>query len=162
MRGIGALLAIYGFMSAVLYFFEYHLTLLSWADEWQPAFGLIVGCVGMVFLGISLWTHKEEPAEPPQPGGPYATPGAPPMIGHQTGPQSGPPSGPLPAPMAGPGPNRIPQQGPQYGQRPPQGPPPQGRPPQPGYPPQPRYPQQPPGGPAGFGPQGGPPYGPRG
>jgi len=153
-RGIGALLAVYGFLSAVLYFFEYSITILSWANKWQPAFGLIVGCVGMLFLGISLWTHKEEPAEPQQPGGPYATPGAPPMMGAQFG-QSGPHS----VPQSGPGPNRIPQQGPQFGQRPPQGPPPQGRP---GYPP-PQYPQQPPpGGPAGFGPQGGPPYGPRG
>ncbi len=150
MRGIGALLAVYGFLSAVLYFFEYSITILSWADKWQPAFGLIVGCVGMLFLGISLWTHKEEPAEPQQPGGPYATPGAPPMMGAQFG---------QPGPQSGPQPNRIPQQGPQFGQRPPQGPPPQGRP---GYPP-PQYPQQPPpGGPAGFGPQGGPPYGPRG
>jgi hypothetical protein len=148
-RGIGALLAIYGFLSAVLYFFEYHISILAWADKWQPAFGLIVGCAGMVFLGISLWTHKEEPAEP-QPGGPYATPGGPPM------------APPMAGPGPGPVPNRVPQQGPQFGPRPPQGPPPQGRPPQPQYPP-PRPPNQlPPGGPTGFGPQGGPPYGSRG
>ena len=136
MRGFGGLLTFYGFASLVLFYLDRHYILLAWADDWQPWFGLVVGCAGAVALGISLFTHKE-PEESPAPQGNPAQPFGPPPMGapqpYAPPQQYGPPPGPQ---QYGPGPAP-------HGQ-PPYGPPQQFGPPQ------------------SFGPQGGPPYGPRG
>jgi hypothetical protein len=153
MLRLGAVLALFGFGSAALHFTDIQFRLLIWAEEWQPALGLIVGAVGAVFLLIGALRSNDDPAQPQQ-GAPGPAPqaaygqqsGYPPPAGPGYGqPQGGygPPQGGYPPP-SGPGQQPIPQQGPQYGPRPPQGPPP------------PRGPGQ------GFGPQGGPPFGPQG
>lgn len=155
MTRLGAILAIFGFGSALLHFTSVQFRILGWAEQWQPFLGLGLGALGAVFLVIPMLTNKDEQAAPqgqqgfapPPPGygpppasppGGFAQPAGapgygPPNPGFQGGPQDGyPPQG-----------QPIPQQGPQYGQRPPQGPPPQR-------------------GPQNFGPQGGPPFGPQG
>jgi hypothetical protein len=151
MLRFGAVLALFGFGSAVLHFTDIQFRLLSWAEKWQPWLGLIMGGVGALFLLIATLRNKDDAAEPPaapQGYGPQAGHGPPP-----TSPPGGfaqPPAGygtPSPGhgyPPPGPAQPSIPQQGPQYGPRPPQGPPP------------PRGPVQ------DFGPQAGPPFGPRG
>ncbi|MFC4858142.1 hypothetical protein [Actinophytocola glycyrrhizae] len=156
---LGAVLALFGFGSALLHFTEIQFRLLMWAEEWQPALGLILGGVGAVFLLIATLRAKDEPAAPqgaygppqgapatPQggfgpPQGTYGQPGYPPPGGPQPG--YG-PGHPVAYPPPGSGQPLVPRQGPQYGQRPPQGPPP------------PRGPM------LDHGPQGGPPFGPQG
>ena len=148
----GAVLALFGFGSAVLHFTDVQFRLLSWAEDWQPWLGLGMGGVGAVFLLIATLRGNDEQAEqPPAAYGPpagFAQPPASPPGGFTQPPAGyGPPPG-AGQPPAGygypPGQPSIPQQGPQYGPRPPQGPPP------------PRGPVQ------DFGPQGGPPFGPQG
>lgn len=161
MLRFGAVLALFGFGSAVLHFTDIQFRLLIWAEKWQPALGLVVGGVGAVLLLIgTLRSNDDAAGQPVQPGPApqaafgqpeWAPPGSgygPPNPGYPGGQQGGypPPPGAGPGPGFGPGPGQapIPQQGPQYGPRPPQGPP------------QPRGPVQ------DFGPQGGPPSGPYG
>jgi len=152
---LGAVLALFGFGSALLHFTDIQFRLLMWAEDWQPALGLGLGAVGAVLLLIATLRGKDESAAPqgaygpPQgapvpPGaqqGAYGQPGYPPPAGPQQpgyGPGHPVPQGAYPPP--GPGQPPVPQQGPQYGQRPPQGPPQQ----------------------RDFGPQGAPPFGPPG
>ena len=154
MQRLGAVLALFGFGSAVLHFTDIQFQLLMWAEKWQPALGLIMGGVGALLLLIVTLRGKDEapveqggqqapfwdpsyqqPAAPgygPGPGYPGG-PGQPAQFGHPA--NFGGPALGQPAPFSGP-----PQQfggPPQYG-------PPQGAPPQ------------------GFRPQGGPPFGPQG
>lgn len=155
MTRLGAILAIFGFGSALLHFTSVQFRLLMWSEPWQPFLGLGIGALGAVFLVIPMLMNKDEQAAPqgqqgfasPPPG--YGPPPASPPGGFAQ-PQYAPPPGygpPTPgfqgAPQDGYPQQPIPQQGPQYGQRPPQGPPPQR-------------------GPQNFGPQGGPPFGPQG
>ena len=37
--GLGVLLALYGLLSCVLYFFDYNLRILMWVDLWGPLVG---------------------------------------------------------------------------------------------------------------------------
>jgi|SRR5690349_20043547 len=151
MTRLGAILAIFGFGSALLHFTDVQFRLFMWSEPWQPFLGLGIGTVGAVFLAIPVLMNKEQPTEgapqqgyaapppgyapqPASPPGGFAQPAYAPQPGYGPGPYGGPHQGHPP----------IPQQGPHYVQRPPQGPPPQ------------RGPQQ------GFGPQGGPPFGPQG
>lgn len=146
MLRFGAVLALFGFGSAVLHFTDVQFRLLIWAAKWQPALGLIVGGVGAVFLLIGTLRSNDHSAQPQQgaPGPvPQAAYGQQPGYPPPAGPGYGQPQGGYPPPP-GPGQPPIPQQGPQYGPRPPQGPPP------------PRGPMR------DFGPQGGPPFGPQG
>ena len=155
MTRLGAILAIFGFGSALLHFTDVQFRLLMWSEPWQPFLGLGLGALGAVFLAIPMLMNKDQPAEgaqqgfAPPPGAPagYGPPPASPPGGFAqpqyappgAGPGYGPPNPGYPQQGQPP----IPQQGPQYGQRPPQGPPPQR-------------------GPQNFGPQGGPPFGPQG
>jgi hypothetical protein len=157
MLRFGAVLALFGFGSALLHFTDIQFRLLSWAEKWQPWLGLVMGGVGALFLLIATLRDNGEPAgqQPPQQGfgpppagygpppGGFAQPPASPPGGFAQ-PQPGPGYGTPPSGFGQPYPPPIPQQGPQYGPRPPQGPP------------QPRGPVQ------DFGPQGGPPFGPQG
>ena len=151
MLRFGAVLAFFGFGSALLHFTDFQLQLLAWAEKWQPWLGLVMGGVGALFLLIGTLRDKGDAAEQPaapQGYGPQAGYGPPPAS--PPGGFAQPPAGhgaPVPGygyPPPGAGQPPIPQQGPQYGPRPPQGPPP------------PRGPVQ------DFGPQGGPPSRPQG
>ena len=149
MTRLGAILAIFGFGSALLHFTSIQFRLLIWSEPWQPFLGLGVGALGAVFLLIPTLMSKDEPAQgapqqgfQPPPAGYGPPPASPPGGFAQPGPGYGQPNpgyqGAYPSPP-------IPQQGQPYGQQPP----PQGPPPQ-------RGPGQ------NFGPQGGPPFGPQG
>lgn len=167
MNRLGAVLALFGFGSALLHFTDIQFRLLIWSEPWQPALGLIVGGVGVVFLLLGSLMNKDKPAEQQ---GAYGQPGYPPPAGYGpppagygpppasppggfAQPPAGVPAGYGPPPASPPGGfaqppvgygQPIPQQGPQFGQRPPQGPPAQ------------RGPV------SDFGPQDGPPFGPQG
>lgn len=113
MNRLGAVLALFGFGSALLHFTDIQFQLLMWAEKWQPALGLILGGVGAVLLLIgTLRGSSDTPAAPQGGYGPPVPPGSPPQQGYGPPPQG-----------YGPGQPPIPQQGPQYGPRPPQGPP---------------------------------------
>jgi len=63
---IGGLLTVLGFLSAILFSFtDYRLTLLSWADDYQPGLGIGVGALGVVLLVAAkvTGTKKEAVAE---------------------------------------------------------------------------------------------------
>lgn len=164
MNRLGAVLALFGFGSALLHFTGYQFRLLMWADGIQPFFGLGLGALGAVLLLIPMLTNKDEPAQggygqpPGAPGGPVPGGPAPQAAFGQQG--FPPPGGPAPASPPG----GFPQQ-PGYG--PPQGgfpqqPAPAGQPGAFGPPPGGHQPPAPPQGPPpqNFGPQGG--YGPQG
>jgi hypothetical protein len=65
----GTLLVVLGFGSMALYSFNYHFTLLAWADEMQPFFGGAVGVVGLLVIGASfLFKRGKDEQAQPQPG----------------------------------------------------------------------------------------------
>ncbi|TWP52465.1 hypothetical protein FKR81_09025 [Lentzea tibetensis] len=60
---LGGLLVVLGFLSAILFqFTEYRLTLLSWADDYQPVLGIGIGVVGVLLLVAKKLTSKQKPA----------------------------------------------------------------------------------------------------
>jgi hypothetical protein len=104
MLRLGAVLALFGFGSAVLYFMDRHIAMLAWADEWQPSFGLILGGVGVVLLLIGSLRNRDDAPEPPGYG-----PGQPPIPQYSPRPPQGPP------PPRGPVQDFGPQGGPPFG-----------------------------------------------
>ncbi|WP_291408800.1 hypothetical protein [Actinophytocola sp.] len=133
MYRLGAVLAIFGFGSALLHFTSVQFKLLMWSEPMQPGLGLAIGGVGAVVLLVKVLVTKEEPEQP--------APAGPPQYGQPPQAFGQPPAGPQ---QFGPPPQGFAPQGPQG--------PPQGFPPRPA----------PQGAPQQFGPQGGPPHGPRG
>ncbi|MBC6447955.1 hypothetical protein [Actinokineospora xionganensis] len=65
LRRIAVFLMAIGFVSAGLYFADYHLTILAFLDEYQPAAGLAIGGLGLVALLVTVAMGKK-PAEAPQ------------------------------------------------------------------------------------------------
>lgn len=135
MASLGILLIIFGFGSLLLAEFGYEFRLLSWAEDMQPAFGIILGIVGIGVLVAAVlmnkrkqaamtsggtWSQPGQPGQPGQFGGPQtgAQPGQPAQFG---GPQPGAPDAP---PQGGsqPGAAAPPQaqQPPQFGQQAPE------------------------------------------
>ncbi|HEY9475971.1 MAG TPA: hypothetical protein VIS06_19235 [Mycobacteriales bacterium] len=47
---IPILMIVLGFGSLILKQFNYHFTLLAWADDYQPAAGAVIGLLGVVIL----------------------------------------------------------------------------------------------------------------
>ena len=96
MNRLGAVLALFGFASALLHFTDIQFRLLIWSEPWQPALGLILGAVGVGFLVIASVVNKDKPAPgayAPPPGGPapqaaFGQPGFPPPAAGY-GPQGG-------------------------------------------------------------------------
>jgi hypothetical protein len=153
MYRLGALLAIFGFGSALLHFTSVQFNLLMWAEPMQPVFGLAIGGAGAVVLLIKVLATKEEPGQAVDGSGQPPMAGPPQQYGPPPGAPVGPPAGPPqqygPPQRYGPppGPQQFgPPSGPQRRPGPPAGPP-QQRPGAP-VPPQ-QYGQQ-----GGFGPQG--------
>lgn len=66
LTGLGVLLALYGVLSSILYFFDYNLTILMWVDLWGPLVGwglragFIVGGGGLAFVA-SMFDGKDSP-----------------------------------------------------------------------------------------------------
>lgn len=136
MAGLGILLILYGFGSALMWQFDYYLGIFAWANDMQPAFGIVLGLVGVGVLVAaflmnkrkndqvasgSTWGQPGQPGQPGQFGGPQTgtqnapgqfgglqtgAQGVPPQGGGQFGP---PPSAQNPPPQA--------QQPPQFGQQ---------------------------------------------
>jgi hypothetical protein len=83
MMRIGILFAVLGFGSLVLEQFDYEFTLLSWATDMQPGFGIVLGLVGLALIGGSVAMSRAKAApqqqqfaqQPPAPGVPQGQPG---------------------------------------------------------------------------------------
>jgi hypothetical protein len=84
MMRIGILFAVLGFGSLVLEQFDYEFTLLSWATDMQPGFGIVLGLVGLALIGGSVAMSRVKAApqpqqqfaqQPPVPGVPQGQPG---------------------------------------------------------------------------------------
>jgi len=84
MMRIGILFAVLGFGSLVLEQFDYEFTLLSWATDMQPGFGIVLGLVGVALIGGSVAMSRAKAApqpqqqfaqQPPAPGHPGGHPG---------------------------------------------------------------------------------------
>lgn len=64
--GLGVLLALYGVLSGVLYFFDYNLRILMWVDLWGPLVGwgirgvLVVGGGALAFVA-SMFDKSQSP-----------------------------------------------------------------------------------------------------
>lgn len=71
LRKIAVFLMLIGFVSAGLYFADYHLTIIAFLDEYQPAAGLGIGGLGLIALLVTVAMAKK-PAEQPQAEQPQA------------------------------------------------------------------------------------------
>jgi drug/metabolite transporter (DMT)-like permease len=83
---IGILLTVLGFGTFILEQFDMEFRLLSWASDMQPAFGIVLGLVGVALIAVSLVLNRSKAApqpqqqfgqQPPAPGAPQAYPGQP-------------------------------------------------------------------------------------
>lgn len=54
LSSIGAILAIFGLMSIILYFLDYNLRLLIWIDNWGETVGWIIR-IGLIVVGAVLF-----------------------------------------------------------------------------------------------------------
>jgi hypothetical protein len=92
MMRIGILFAVLGFGSLVLEQFDYEFTLISWATDMQPGFGIVLGLVGVALIGGSVAMSRAKAA--PQPQQQFAqqppAPGAPQQPGQQQYPAQAP------------------------------------------------------------------------
>ncbi|MEA5365543.1 hypothetical protein VA596_38875 [Amycolatopsis sp., V23-08] len=79
MMRIGILFAVLGFGTFVLEQFDMEFRLLSWADDMQPTFGIVLGLVGVALIigALVLGRSKATPQpqqqfaqQPPAPGYP--------------------------------------------------------------------------------------------
>jgi len=85
MMRIGILFAVLGFGSFILEQFDYEFTLISWASDMQPTFGIVLGLVGVALIAGSLVLNRSKAApqpqqvaqQPPAPGAPQGYPGQP-------------------------------------------------------------------------------------
>jgi uncharacterized membrane protein len=68
MTRIGTILTIAGFGSLVLMLMNAHFILLAWADSMQPAFGIVVGIVGVLVLVAGLVRDRQAAPPAPQSG----------------------------------------------------------------------------------------------
>lgn len=64
--GVGVLLALYGLVSSVLYFFDYNLRILMWVDVWGPlvGWGLRIGFIlggGALAFAASFFDPANDP-----------------------------------------------------------------------------------------------------
>jgi len=85
MMRIGILFAVLGFGSFILEQFNYEFTLISWASDMQPTFGIVLGLVGVALIAGSLVLGRAKAAkqpqqqpfaqQPPAPGVPQGYPG---------------------------------------------------------------------------------------
>ncbi|WP_329056383.1 hypothetical protein OG738_22620 [Amycolatopsis sp. NBC_01488] len=77
MMRIGILFAVLGFGSLILEQFDYEFTLISWATDMQPGFGIVLGLVGVALIGGSVAVGRAKAAKPqqqfaqPAPGGQF-------------------------------------------------------------------------------------------
>ncbi|WIY06788.1 hypothetical protein QRX60_24130 [Amycolatopsis mongoliensis] len=77
---IGALFAFLGFGSLILKQLGRDFILISWADDMQPTFGIVLGIVGLVLIAVALLIGRAKSApqpqqqfaqQPPAPGGQF-------------------------------------------------------------------------------------------
>ncbi|OXM62670.1 hypothetical protein [Amycolatopsis vastitatis] len=72
MLRIGILFTVLGFGSLILEQFDYEFTLISWASDMQPVFGIVLGLVGVALIGGSVAMSRakaapqQAPVQPPQ------------------------------------------------------------------------------------------------
>ena len=71
---IGIIFAVLGFGSLLLEQFDREFVLLSWADDMQPVFGIVLGLVGLVLIGVSVVTGRAKAAPQPQQQAPVQPP----------------------------------------------------------------------------------------
>lgn len=66
MTRIGTLLTIAGFGSLLLMLMNYHFVLLAWADPMQPAFGIVVGILGVILLAAGFLNDRQAASPAPE------------------------------------------------------------------------------------------------
>lgn len=66
MMRIGVLFAVLGFGSFILEQFNRSFLLISWADDMQPTFGIVLGLVGVALIVVSLVLNRSKAAPQPQ------------------------------------------------------------------------------------------------
>jgi hypothetical protein len=56
---IGGLLIVLGFGSLILNQFDYEFTLLSWATDYQPGIGIVIGIIGVALVAVGLVLQRQ-------------------------------------------------------------------------------------------------------
>lgn len=54
LSSIGAVLALFGVVSTILYFLDYNIKLLLWIDMWGPTVGWVIR-IGLIVIGALLF-----------------------------------------------------------------------------------------------------------
>jgi hypothetical protein len=62
----GILFTVLGFGSLILEQFNYEFTLISWADDMQPVFGIVLGLVGVAIIVVPLLLARRVAAAQPK------------------------------------------------------------------------------------------------
>ena len=78
MMRIGILCTVLGFGSLILEQFDYEFTLISWATDMQPGFGIVLGLAGVALIVGSVLVGRAKAPKPqqlPAQGAPQAYPG---------------------------------------------------------------------------------------
>ncbi len=68
MLRLGVLFTVLGFGSLLMELTDRQLILLMWAEDFQPAIGIIVGVVGLALIGVNVVRDRKaaSAATPPQ------------------------------------------------------------------------------------------------
>lgn len=62
MLRLGIFLALIGFVSVGMHFSDYQLRYLMWAEDYQPAFGIVLGLVGVALVGVAVAAKNKKKA----------------------------------------------------------------------------------------------------
>jgi hypothetical protein len=66
MLRLGILLTVLGFGSLLMELTDRQFVLLMWAEDYQPAIGIIVGIVGLALIGVNVVRGRKTSAPAPQ------------------------------------------------------------------------------------------------
>jgi len=70
MLRLGVLFTVLGFGSLLMELTDRQLILLMWAEDFQPAIGIIVGIVGLALIGVNVVRDRKAASAAPAPQAP--------------------------------------------------------------------------------------------
>ena len=74
MARFGGLLVFIGVFSAILHYTDRQLVVLSWSEDMQPVFGIVLALVGVALIVVPLILQKRKAVAPPQAAAPAPAP----------------------------------------------------------------------------------------
>ena len=70
MLRLGVLFTVIGFGSLLMELTDHQFILLMWAEDFQPAIGIIVGVVGLALIGFNVVRDRKAASAAPAPQAP--------------------------------------------------------------------------------------------